>query len=118
MQLFGGIFPHVDGITIDDGDHFTGVGGAGAVADGGADEDEEGEGDGYQNGWFVVHGVLLSENREWGRGVRRVYIKEESWIVAHFVHEQNGECNIYKGRKLNNMLVSVHLDEGEYSAYI
>lgn len=66
----------------------------------------------------MVHGVLLSENREWGRGVRRVYIKEESWIVAHFVHEQNGECNIHKGRKLNNMLVSVHLDEGEYSAYI
>ena len=47
VQLFGGIFPHVDGLTIDDGDHFTGVGGDGAVADGGADEDEEDEGDDY-----------------------------------------------------------------------
>lgn len=73
VQLFGGIFPHVDGITIDDGDHFTGVGGDGAVADGGADEDEEGEGDGYQNGWFVVHGVLLSCILEIGKGCS-VYI--------------------------------------------
>lgn len=47
MQLFGGIFPHVDGVAIDDGDDFTRVGGAGAVADGGADEDEEDEEDGY-----------------------------------------------------------------------
>lgn len=64
VQLFGGIFPHVDGVTIDDGDDFTRVGGAGAVADGGADEDEEGDGDGYDSGWFMVHGVLLSDNRK------------------------------------------------------
>ena len=37
----------MDGVTIDDGDHFAGVGGAGAVSDGGADEDKEEKGDGY-----------------------------------------------------------------------
>lgn len=40
----------MDGVTIDDGDDFSGVDGAGAVADGGADEDEEDEEDGYESG--------------------------------------------------------------------